>query len=608
MFFTCILYIDIGLGINSFNLCKLKGLMEKNKNRPKDATDLRQRAEAAFLEQSARSSEDLASLPPEETRRMLHELRVHQIELEMQNEELRRAQEELDASLARYLDLYDFAPVGYITLSEQGIILETNLAAATLLGEPRSNLVKRPFSGFILKEDQDIYYRHRKLLFESGEPQDCELRLLKKDGATAWVHITATAAEYDSALVCRMVMSDIIEQRRAEAEKADLEARNRRLQKAESLGRMAGAIAHHFNNQLSVVIGNLELVLGDLPGDAKNREALLQSMMAAQKAAVVSRQMLSYLGQTPGKHDPIDLSEACRQSLSLLQAAIPKGMILKADFPASRPIIRSNAGQIQQILTHLITNAWESLPNHQGSIGLAIRTVAPEDIPPSRRISPDWAPQPVPHACLEVSDTGGGISNKDIEKLFDPFFTTKFTGRGMGLAVIRGMVTAQGGGITVDSEPGCGSVFRIYLPLSTEKIPCRQEKPAVPVQKAETGGAVLLIEDEEMVRNMVKAMLTRLGYTVVEARDGVEAVEIFRQRQNEICCVLSDLTMPGMDGWETLIALRKIRADVPVILSSGYDEESVMAGDHPELPQVFLYKPYQMTLLTQALAKAMDHD
>ena len=180
-----------------------------------DNNDLRQKAESLALEKAP--LENIDNLSPAEVKQMLHELRVHQIELQMQNEELKAAQEALDLSHARYLDLYDFAPVGYITLIEEGLILETNLAAATLLGESRGNLVNRPISRFILKEDQDIYYRHRKLLFETGEPQECELRMVQKDGALFfWAHLTATAAQYDGEPVCRIVMIDITERKKHE--------------------------------------------------------------------------------------------------------------------------------------------------------------------------------------------------------------------------------------------------------------------------------------------------------------------------------------------------------------------------------------------------------
>src|SRR5471030_564412 len=226
------------------------------------AQALRHRAE----ERASAMPKDIEALSPELAGRELHELRVHQIELEMQNEELRRTQEQLEVSRARYFDLYDLAPVGYFTLSEQGLILEANLTAAKLLGVARGVLVKQPLSRFILREDQEIYYLYRKALLETGVPQVCELRVLKKDAAPFWVRVEATTAQHaDGASVWRAVVSDITESKRAEEQRAKLEVQNRQLQKAEGLGRMAAAIAHHFNNHLTAVMGNLELSLDDLP-------------------------------------------------------------------------------------------------------------------------------------------------------------------------------------------------------------------------------------------------------------------------------------------------------------------------------------------------------
>jgi PAS domain S-box-containing protein len=277
------------------------------------------------------------------------------------------------------------------------------------------------------------------------------------------------------------VVHDITERKRTEAEKAQLEAQNRQLQKAESLGRMAAAIAHHFNNQLQAVMGNLEMVMDlYLPQGLNPIGILASAMQAAHKAADVSRLMLTYLGQTQGKHEPIDLSETCSKSLTLLQISAPKGMLLNADFPSSGPIIRADVGQIQQILTNLVTNAWEAISDNQGSVALTVKTVSYMDIPTSKRFPIDWQPKEIAYTCMEVSDTGSGIANKDIEKIFDPFFTTKFTGRGLGLSVVMGIIKAHGGGVTVESEPGRGSTFRVFLPVSTEKLPCRPGLRAIP--------------------------------------------------------------------------------------------------------------------------------
>jgi len=258
---------------------------------------------------------------------------------------------------------------------------------------------------------------------------------------------------------------------RVEVERAELEAQNRQLQKAESLGRMAGAVAHHFNNQLQVVMGNLEMAMGNLPQGAASLEFLADAMKAARMAATVSGLMLTYLGQTPGQHALLDMSAACRQSLALLQAAAPKGVILKVDFPDSGPVIRGNVGQIQQVLINLITNAWEAAGETRSEITLIIKTVSSAEISASKRFPIDWQPRECRYACLEVADKARGIPDKDIEKIFDPFFTTKFTGRGLGLPVALGIARTHDGGITVESMPGQGSVFRFFLPVSAESAP-----------------------------------------------------------------------------------------------------------------------------------------
>jgi len=286
-----------------------------------------------------------------------------------------------------------------------------------------------------------------------------ELKAEKKDGSLFDVQVSAAVVFDETGTPIAMTSTSIdITEHKA------VEAQSRHIQKIEGLGRMAGAIAHNFNNQLQVVIGNLEIAMEDTPRAASPDENLSMAMQAACKAAEVSRLMLIYLGQTSGRYEPMDLSEICRQNLPLLQSSMPEGILLETEFPLSCPVPRANAGQIQQILTNLITNARESLSD-KGTIRLTVKTVFHTHIPSANHIPYDWHPREIFYACLEVSDTGCGISKKDMEKIFDPFFTTKFTGRGMGLSVVRGMVKAHGGGVTVDSEPGQGSVFRVYLPV-----------------------------------------------------------------------------------------------------------------------------------------------
>jgi PAS domain S-box-containing protein len=398
---------------------------------------------------------------------------------------------------------------------------------------------------------------------------------------------------------------NITDRKQAEEARDKLQAQLTQFEKAESLSRMAGAIAHHFNNQMSVVLGNLELALEGMPEDSALIKNLTSAMQGAHNAAEVSGHMLTYLGQTTGRYIPIDLSETCRQSLSSLQASVPKEIAHNVDLLTPGPVVRGNANQIQQVLVNLITNAWEAMNNQQGKIDVILKTLPRTDIVSMFCFPSDWKPENETYACLEIRDTGCGIEEKDIDKVFDPFFSGNFTGRGLGLAIVIGIIKAHGGAVAVDSKKEAGSSFKVYLPVVAESIAQKPDEMIL-ASDMKTGGTVLLVEDEEMIRNMTTSMLTRMGFKVLEAIDGVDAVEIFQKHQDEIDVVVSDLTMPRMDGWETLAALRRIRPDLPVILATGNDESIAIAGGHLESPQAFLYKPYKKSTLKESLAKAMS--
>ena len=452
-----------------------------------------------------------------------------------------------------------------------------------------------------------IYEEEEAPVFAEGRPLLNKVDpYYDKDGRTGYVETNKWPLFDDDKTVVGIfgISRDITERKRAEAEKLQIQAQLTQAQKSESLGRMAGAIAHTFNNQLSVVIGNLEMAIEELPRDAKPLPLLTDAMQGARKAAEVSGLMLTYLGKTNSLHVPLDLSESCRKSLPLLQAGDSHGIILKVNLPSPGPTISANANQIQQAYTNLINNAREAIGEKQGMVTLTVKTVPQTDISTVNRYPLDWQAQNATYACLEVTDTGCGIANECLDKIFDPFYSTKFLGRGLGLPIVSGIASAHGGVITVASEEH-GSTFRLFLPLSTEEIP-RQTVETVQPIVSKGRGTVLLIDDEEMIRNMTKTMLMSLDYKVLAAKDGIEAVEIFARGQDEIRCVVSDLTMPRMNGWKTLAALRKLSPDIPVILSSGYDEAQVLIGDHPERPQAFLHKPYNMNELKAALAKAME--
>ncbi len=869
-----------------------------------DAPGLRAKAEALY---QARGRQVIAPL---DATHALHELGVYAIELELQNEELRQRQAEVDASRAHFVDLYDFAPIGYVTVSEAGLVVRANLTMATMLGRPRAGLLGKPMSQVIVATDRDAYYLLRARVLSTGRDDACELRLRRADGTPLWVAFVAGVAhEPDGTVVLRCVLRDISERRladeaharltrlyaarsecsdailrcrseaelfpavcqaaarsggfglawvgmvdagsgqvrvvassrdhdeylsglqvsvnaadlygggptgtairegvpswfddfpgdpaaapwraratragwraaaglplrrggavvgaltlysreadpfdeptrtlmfeiaddvnlamdrfvreaarqraedalrasdellaallehspvhiyvkavssaesrvvhvshnfvkmtgiegrdavgktmselfpadlaasmtaddwlvvsgrnvlnftedlagrtyesikfpltlgaqrllagfsvdvtarkAAEAQSAALEAQARQVQKSDSLGRMAAAVAHHFNNHLHALMMNLDFALDSLPRDAEVFELLTEARQSGRKAADVSGQMLAYLGQSPGTREVLSLAEACARQLPLLRDTLPAGVRLDTALPDVSPAVRGNAGELHRVLGNLVNNAAEACADTHGTVCVRVGVVASAEVPSARRFPVDWHPTADTYAYLEVADTGSGISAPELQTIFDPFFTTKFVGRGLGLSVALGIVRGHGGVITVESEVGRGSVFRVYLPAEAAAAAAETLSDAVATTRA-ARGTVLLADDEPAVRKAVARVLRRAGFTVLEAADGVEALEVFRAHQRDLACVLCDVMMPRMGGWETLTAIRRLAPGFPVILASGYGEAQVMEGEHLELPMAFLSKPFQADLLAHTLDRLIS--
>ncbi|MBF0411895.1 MAG: response regulator [Desulfamplus sp.] len=417
------------------------------------------------------------------------------------------------------------------------------------------------------------------------------------------IHILRKELEIQNAKLER----EIIERRKAEDKQRELEAINMRLQKAESLGQMAGGIAHIFNNYLYVVIGNLELALADLPDGSLISENLIEAIQAAQKSSDISGSMLTYLGQTVVNLESIDISECCQKCLSMFKSSNNNSAItIESNLLDRELIVRANSGQMHQVLNHLISNAFESIVENSGRIRIATKIISGAEISKFHIFPAGCKPSSDIHACIEVSDTGYGIPEETIDKIFDPFFTTKFIGRGLGLAIVLGITKVWGGMIGVASEPGYGSSFMLFLPLSSENFSRKPKKPAQAELQIKSSLTVLVVDDHKMVRNMTAAMLKRMGFEVIEAENGSQAIEILEKSKESVNCLITDLSMPGLDGWATLDEIRKIKPGIPAILASGYDEAFAMSRDNSEKPQAFLHKPYSINDLKIALEKAIN--
>ena len=519
----------------------------------------------------------------------------------------KRVEAALRESEERFRQIYEHMAVGVARISLDFRIEQANAAYCQMLGYTEEELIGRHLRDITLPE---VIEENLRLQTDLGLGKIDHYRLEKgfihKSGRRIHGILDACLVRDSTGRPAYFLGSviDITEMKEMEAERLQWESERQQLQKAESLGRMAGSIAHYFNNQLGVVIGNLELALEGLPSKTGHLENLTAAEKAAEKAAGMGRLMLTYLGQSNGERVPLDLADLCRKNIAMFRAAMPLNASLETDLPSPGPAIVGDAPQIMQMLTNLLTNGWEAIDGKEGIVRLNVKTVSAEDIPSRRRFPMNWQPLDSAYACLEVTDNGCGMDDKAMEKLFDPFFSGKFLGRGMGLPVVLGIVKAHSGVVAVESAPGKGSVFSVFFPMTAGDVMPEAGK-AVQQQKMEANGAILLVEDEEMLRNMAVAMLKRQGFSVFDAGDGLEAIDIFRKHQADICCVITDLTMPRMGGWEVLSALRKLSPDIPVILASGFDEGHVMAGKHSELPQVFLGKPYKYKELADAVIRAL---
>lgn len=506
-------------------------------------------------------------------------------------QKLRQSRQDLDMLFNTIEDML-------FILDTETRIIGHNRIARDRLGYSGDELIGRHV---LAVHPQDRHEEAQEIMaaIPADETGTCMIPLLTRNGDLIPVETKVKKGRWNGREVIFAISRDI-------SERLEIERKKRLIEKVECLSRMAGAIAHRFNNMLEVIMGNLELAMGDLPHEGEVSDNLNEAIQASREAAKISGLMLTYLGQAIGKRNPMDLSAVCRDFLPILGTELKNGWTLKIHIPLSETVIEADTNQIQQVLRHLIANAAESIEDCGGDIHVSLRTISPQDIPPGHRFPVDYHLLDTPCACLKIKDTGHGIAEKDIDRIFDPFFSTRFTGRGLGLPVVLGIVRAHGGMVMVDSKPGSGSIFQIFFPLSAQTLPILEPDLKIQPSEPDRNKKILLVDDEQMVRKMVSRLISRLNCDVLEARNGYEAIEMLLKHKEDISLVLLDLTMPGMNGWETLAGLREIRPELPVIMTSGYDETTVMNGKSAEQPQAFLRKPYSSDALKDALDRILQ--
>jgi PAS domain S-box-containing protein len=406
------------------------------------------------------------------------------------------------------------------------------------------------------------------------------------------------------------VARDITERKKSEAERLEYERKLQYSQKLESLGVLAGGIAHDFNNLLAVILGNMDLVLMRLPDDSPVRFRIEQAMQAGWNAANLTKQMLDYAGKGLFVLKKLDINDIVLENTDLFRSSVARTINLVVVITPCLPTINADKEQLHQVITNLIINASEAIGASCGTITLrtGIQECDAGYLSCSRLVE---KPQPGRFVYVEVSDTGCGMDKGTLQRIFEPFFTTKFTGRGLGMAALLGIVREHGGAIMVTSEEGSGSTFRVLFPESSNKRTGSSEIGALagPAKNsAALNKMVLIVEDEEHVRELCIAFVQHLGYATIAAADGNEAVKIFSECGSDIVLVILDLTMPHMDGVRTFHELRRIRPNARVILCSGYSEGDVSERFTGDRPDGFIQKPFQVNDLKAKIALAMRRD
>ena len=392
---------------------------------------------------------------------------------------------------------------------------------------------------------------------------------------------------------------DVTELKRAVDDRIDFEKQLLHAQKLESLGVLAGGIAHDFNNLLMAIMGNADLALMRLNPESPAVDNLKRIEQASARAADLAKQMLAYSGKGKFVVEHLDMSRLLEEMLHMLEVSISKKAVLRFNLMHPIPSVEADATQMRQIVMNLVINASEAIGDKSGVIAITTGCMDCD----RNYLKDVWLDENISaglYVYLEIADSGCGMDKATMTKLFDPFFTTKFTGRGLGMAAVLGIVRGHKGAIKVYSEPKRGTTFKILLPASNRPVEIFNGASNHSNWKGE--GKVLLVDDEETVRGIGSEMLKELGFTVITADDGREGVEAFRNNP-DISFIILDLTMPHMDGEQCFRELRQIKPDIKVIISSGYNEQEVTQKFVGKGLAGFIQKPYKLSILEEAIRK-----
>jgi PAS domain S-box-containing protein len=585
------------------------------------AQALRCQAEALIQDQAAGASPARQALMSGDPQRVLHELQVHQIELEMQNDELRRSHVELEAVRARYFDLYDLAPVGYFTVSEPGLIVEANFTAATLLGVPRRQLVGQPVSRFILRTGQDAYYHFRKKLFATEERQTCELQMSGPEGVPLWVHLSATlvqdgegGSDGDSPRLLRMVLADVTERNRLEQllqdKNFELERARRQADKAnQAKSDFLSSMSHELRSPLNAILGFAQLMDSGSPPPPPAQKARIEHILqAGWHLLALINEILDLALIESGKLalvlEPLSLPEVLLDCQMMVEPqAQQRGLSLHFPVLEAPCQVLADRTRLKQVLVNLLSNAIK-YNREGGQVTVCCHTVPMQGAPGQRlRIS--------------VHDTGQGLAPEKIAQLFQSFNrlgqeSSAVEGTGIGLVVSKRLVELMQGEIGVSSTVGTGSEFWIELALATPAAPAlamaaTPEPPGLRPAQGSTPHTLLYVEDNLANMALMEALIERRpGLRLLGAPDGLQGVAMARAHLPAV--ILMDINLPGLSGLQAMALLRAdpATARIPVLALSANAMPGDIASGLAAGFLRYLTKPIQLPQFMAALDLALQ--
>ena len=509
------------------------------------------------------------------------------------------AHQRLHASEARYRHIVSSTRDGVWLIDAAARTTFVNPQMASMLGWEPEDMIGRPLYDFMSVDRRTLANTNLDRRAR-GISERHEFCFMRKDGSELWTILSTTALMDDAgkhagslALVADLSEVRLLEQKIVQS------------QKLESLGLLAGGVAHDFNNLLVGILGNVGLALAESAPGSELRDVLTSAEAACRRAADLTRQMLAYSGRGRFIIERVGLNQVVEELATLLGSVVSKSAQLCLELADELPEIEADATQIRQIVMNLITNASDALEGKPGVISIITGEVAADEAYLASTVLDDRLPAGN-YVYVEVRDTGVGMTAETRGRIFDPFFTTKFTGRGLGLAAVLGILRGHHGAVSVDSELGKGTTIRILFPRATP-APTKTAEPAPSKPEPRTvAGVVLVADDEPVIRRLAQRVLEARGYRVLLAEDGTQAVSMFRDHAADIDVVVVDLTMPGLNGDEVLRQIRRIRPTARIVLSSGYDAHRVMATLGGEGSVGFLSKPWSPQDLLQAMNAALE--